>query len=180
MPHGALDDAVTANLVFLYRKSVWGGENLPFSISNSLELSEQVPCSLPFQALRSQECCRGCMLGVLWQHGNHHNLCEMHAVFAAPVRLDRHNVFTDLAKPWDSYFMQGLLNCRKKIKCHSGKFLHTSLGLPCMVVPGPLKVQHWTVEYVRVFHISPGDSTTGAAWAASGKPSDGWATSEQA
>lgn len=92
-----------AGLVFLCGESEWGGENLPFSICNGLELIEHVPSSPLFQVLGSWECCCGCMLGVLWHHGKHHSLCEMHAVmFAASAWLDRHNVFRTLARPCDS------------------------------------------------------------------------------
>lgn len=115
----------TAGSVFLYGESERGGENLPFSICNGLELFEHVPSSPPFQALRSRECCCGCTLGVLRHRGKHHSLCEMHAImFAVSAWLDGHNVFTTLAKPCDSYWLQeGLLTCRKKIKCHCEKFL---------------------------------------------------------
>jgi len=57
----------------------------------------------------------------------------------APAQSDGHNVFTTLAKPCESYWLQqGLLTCGKKIKCHSEKFLQTFLGLLSLVVPGPL------------------------------------------
>lgn len=72
-----------AGSVFLYRESERGGANLPCSICHGLELFEQVPSSLPFQALRSWECCCGCTLGVVWHRGKHHSLCEMHAIMFA-------------------------------------------------------------------------------------------------
>lgn len=79
----------TAGSVFLYEESEWGRENLPLSICNGLELFEHIPSLPPFQTLRCQQCCHGCTLGVLWHRGNHHHLCEMHAImFAAPVGLD--------------------------------------------------------------------------------------------
>lgn len=129
-----------AGSVFHYGESERGGENLPFSICNGLELFERIPRSLLFQALRSWEYCCGCTLGVLRHRGKNRSLCELHAImFATPVWSDGHNVFATLAKPCDSSWLQEiLLTCRKKLKCHCEKFSQTFQGLLSLIVPGVL------------------------------------------
>lgn len=110
-----------AILVFLYRESEWGGKNWPSSIFNGLELVEHTPSSMPFQVLRSWECCCGCTLRILWHHGKYHILCEMRTVmFAASAwsRLD------NSGKLYDSSWLQvGLVTCAMKIKCHCENLL---------------------------------------------------------
>lgn len=125
-----------AILVFLYRKSEWGGKNLPCGIFNGLELSEHTPNSTPFQVLRSWECCCGCTLRVLWHHGKYHGLGEMHAIVSAASAWSHCD---NSGKLYDSCWLQvDLVICTKKIKCHCENLLQTFLCVLNLVLPGLL------------------------------------------